>query len=208
MNEEKLRVLAFADIHGDKNLLEKHLKTASEQNVDLVIIAGDIASRESPDTAPENSIGPFLKIGKTVLLVHGNWETEGLIKFLSDVYGAKNLDGYSLMYKGVGIFGAGGATIGPISTSEKEIDYKLRKGLKYVSGAKKKLMVTHSHPANSIISKFTTVFSGSSAIKKAIDEFQPDVMVCGHVHEAEGVEEIIGRTKVINVSKSGKVFEI
>lgn len=208
MTNDKLKVLAFADIHGDRMLLEKHVKTANDENVDLVVIAGDVSSRDSPDSAPDNLIGPFLKIGKQVVLVHGNWETENLVQMLSDVYKVKNLNGNSFMCKGVGVFGAGGASIGPIPTSEKDIDYKLKKGLKYVKDAKRKLMVTHCHPADSMISQFTQIFAGSASIKKTIDEVQPDIVVCGHVHEAEGVEEIIGKTRVINVSRSGKVFEV
>jgi Icc-related predicted phosphoesterase len=35
----------------------------------------------------------------------------------------------------------------------------------------------------------------------------PDFLLCSHVHEAEGIEEIIGTTRVINVGKQGKIFD-
>jgi len=37
-----------------------------------------------------------------------------------------------------------------------------------------------------------------------IDKFKPDILLCSHVHEAEGIEEKVGKTKVINVGKKGK----
>ena len=56
--------------------------------------------------------------------------------------------------------------------------------------------------------KFTSFFPGSDGIRKAIDKLKPDILLCSHVHEAEGIEEKIGKTKVINVGKSGKIIEI
>jgi Icc-related predicted phosphoesterase len=56
--------------------------------------------------------------------------------------------------------------------------------------------------------KFTQFFPGSDGIRKAIDSFKPNIMLCSHVHEAEGIEEKVGNTKVINVGKKGKIFDI
>ena len=67
-------------------------------------------------------------------------------------------------------------------------------------------MVTHMHPKGSK-AEFSG-FEGSRAIKKAIDEFHPDILISAHIHEASGIEEKIGKTKVINVSRKAKIFEI
>ena len=69
-------------------------------------------------------------------------------------------------------------------------------------------MVTHVHPEESKMEKFTSVFPGSSGVKKAIDSFHPDILLCSHVHEAEGIEEMIGKTRVINVGVKGKIVEV
>ena len=67
-------------------------------------------------------------------------------------------------------------------------------------------MVTHIHPFKSI-AEFSG-FQGSKQILKAIEKFKPDLMLSGHIHEAEGLEENIGKTKVINIGKKGKIIEI
>ena len=54
----------------------------------------------------------------------------------------------------------------------------------------------------------TDVLQQISAVKKALDEFQPDFLVNAHIHEASGMEEQFGKTRVINVSKKEKIFEI
>ena len=51
-------------------------------------------------------------------------------------------------------------------------------------------------------------FEGSKALKRAIEKFQPDVFISAHIHEAEGIEEKIGKTRVINVGRRGRVLEV
>lgn len=204
-NKQKLKILAAGDIHGDTSLAEKLAERAEKEKVDLVILCGDITFAEQ---STENLIGPFVKRKEKVLLIPGNHETIATADFLSQLYGIKNLHGYSVKYKGVGIFGAGGANIGLFQLEEKEIYDLLKKGFEKIKDIKKKIMVTHVHPEGSKMEKFTKVFPGSSGVKKAIEKFKPDILLCSHVHEAEGIEEKIGDTRVINVGKKGKIIQI
>ena len=84
----------------------------------------------------------------------------------------------------------------------------LKKGHDKIKDLGKKIMVTHVHPAGTKMEKFTQFFPGSDGIRKAIESFKPNIMLCSHVHEAEGIEEKIGNTTVINVGKKGKIFDI
>ena len=68
-------------------------------------------------------------------------------------------------------------------------------------------MVTHVQPKGSILSLGVEHW-GSSGVMKAVKEFQPDLHICGHIHETHGIEEKIGKTKVINVGKTGKIIEL
>ncbi len=200
-----LKILAAGDIHGDTSRAKKLAEQAERENIDLVVLCGDLTYAER---STEGIIGPFVKKNKKVILVPGNHETVATADFLAELYGATNLHGYSIKYKNVGLFGCGGANIGLFQLSEDEIFKLIKKGYERIKDAKKKILVTHVHPAGSLMEKFTSIFPGSEGVKKAIEVFKPDILLCSHVHEAEGIEEKIGKTKVINVGKKGKVIEI
>ena len=203
--EKKLRILAAGDIHGDMNLAEKLAKQAEDEKVDLVILCGDLTFHEQ---STENIIGPFKKRNEKVLLIPGNHETVATADFLAELYGMKNIHGYSVNYKDVGIFGCGGANIGLFQLGEDEIYGLLKKGFDHIKHLNRKIMVTHVHPTHTKMEKFTSIFPGSEGVKKAIEKFKPDILLCSHVHEAEGIEELVGKTNVINVGKKGKIIEI
>jgi len=203
--EEKLKILAAGDIHGDTDLAQKLAERAKRENCDLVILCGDLTMMEQ---STDNIIGPFKKLNEKVLILPGNHETVATADFLAELYGVKNIHGYSVKYKDVGIFGCGGANIGLFQLEEEEIYDLLKKGFDKIKYIKKKIMATHVHPSDSKIEKFTEIFPGSSGVRKAIDKFHPDLLLCSHVHEAEGIEEKIGNTIVINVGRKGKIIEI
>ena len=136
----------------------------------------------------------------------GNHEGMAEIGFLAEKYGAKDLHGYVLKKGDVGIFGCGYGDIGIHQLEEEDFFKTLKKGHNLVKDFKKRVMVTHVQPSESILG--LGMFPGSSGVRKAIDEFQPDVHICGHIHETQGIEEKIGKTRVINVGKSGKIIEI
>jgi uncharacterized protein len=200
-----MKILAFGDLHGDSRLAERLADKADKENVDLVIVCGDITQA---DTSTANLMGPFVKRHKKVLLVPGNHESLATADFLAEFYGLKNIHGYSVKYGDVGIFGAGGANIGVAQLSEKELYDLLKKGFEGIKNLKKKIMVTHVHPSKTKMEQFTKFFPESDGIRKAIEKLQPDIMLCSHVHEAEGLEEMIGKTKVLNVGKEGKIIDI
>ena len=202
---KKLKILAAGDIHGDTGLAEKLAERAQKEHCDLVILCGDLTMM---DQSTDNIIGPFKKRNEKVLILPGNHETVATADFLAELYGMKNIHGYSVKYNDVGIFGCGGANIGLFQLEEDEIYTLLKKGFDRIKYLDKKIMATHVHPSESKMEKFTEIFPGSKGVRKAIDKFHPDLLLCSHVHEAEGIEEKIGKTCVINVGKKGKIIEI
>lgn len=204
MTNKKSKILAVGDIHGDSRMMKNLAEKAKEENVDLVILAGDltIAEREFKDV-----LKPFTDLKKQVLLIPGNHESVITTSFLAEIYPpTRSIHGYSFIKDNIGIFGAGGADIGIHTISDAEIYKLLKKGNDAVKNLEKKIMVTHIHPQGTK-SEFSG-FKGSKAVRKAIETFKPNVAICAHIHEAAGVEDKIGKTRVINVSRKGKIFEV
>ncbi|HIH31353.1 TPA: hypothetical protein HA235_01470 [Candidatus Woesearchaeota archaeon] len=210
-----MKILSAGDLHGDIGLVKKLAAKAEKENVDIVILCGDLTEG---DEKTDNIIGQFLKKNKKVLIVPGNHESPATADFLAQFYGIKNLHGYSVrlvdpikdhnVFKNVGVFGCSGVNIGIHQITDKESYDLLKKGHDYIKDADIKIMVTHVHPSGTKMERFTQFFEGSKAVRRAIDKFQPDIMLCSHVHEAEGLEERIGKTRVINVGAKGKIFEV
>ncbi len=200
---KKFKILAAGDIHGDSSLTKRLAEKAERENVDLVILTGDITGW----VETKDIIKPFKDKNKKVLIIPGNWDSFATTDFLATIYGVKNIHGYSVKYENIGFFGAGGARgPGPGNISEMEILKTLEKAHSSLKGIEKKIMITHMHPAGSK-SEFSGI-RGSESVTKAIKKFKPDILLHGHIHEASGAEEYIDKTKVINVGREGKIIEL
>jgi len=197
-----MKILAISDIHGDTKLAKDVAKMADKEKVDLVIIAGDITDFNRKQN---NLIKPFNK-NKNILLIHGNHEDENTIKKFSKIYkNALNLHKKHHKEDDVGFFGSGTTDWGYPEDS-KDIFNELTIGHKKIKNLKKKIMVTHSPPAGSMIEEMG--FPGSLGALEAIEKFKPDFLICGHIHEGGGLVEKIANTTVINVARSPAIFEI
>ncbi len=198
-----MKILALSDIHGDRTFIKKMAQKGAEEKVDLVILAGDLGHDNG---SLDGIVGPFREKGLEVALLPGNHEGMAEIDFLAQRYGAKNLHGYVMQKGEVGIFGCGYADVGLHQINEKDLFDTLERAHGSLKDVKKKIMVTHVQPNNSIFG--LGLFPGNSGVRKAIERFQPDIHICGHVHETQGMEERIGKTRVLNVGKSGRIIEV
>ena len=203
--KKKLKILAASDVEGDTRLIKKLALRAEKEHVDLIVLCGDLVGFDKNSSI----IKPFKDKNKKVLIIPGNRDSFATADFLASLYNIKNIHGYSVKYEDVGFFGAGGAENLPFfpgHITEKELFETLKKAHSGLKGIEKKIMVTHMHPSGSK-SEFSGI-PGSDAVTKAIKLFQPDILIHGHIHEASGFEENIGKTRVINVGREGKIIEI
>lgn len=202
---KKFKILAASDLHGESKLAKKLAEKAEKEKVDLIVLCGDITGF----VETKDLIKPFKDKNQKVLLVPGNHDSFATTDFLAELYGVKNIHGYSVKYENIGFFGAGGAINLPSfpgSITEKELFETLKKANSHLKGVEKKIMITHMHPSGSI-SEFSGI-KGSKSITNAIKQFRPDILIHGHIHEAAGLEQTIGKTRVINVDNKGKIIEI
>lgn len=197
-----LKILAASDLHGDSRAAKKLAARAEREEVDVVVLCGDITGL----VEVRNLLKPFKDRNQKVLLLPGNWDSFATVDFLAEIYGMRNLHGYAACYEHIGFFGAGGADVGPFPVSERELLNTLERAHAGLTGVEKKVMVTHMHPAGSK-SEFSGI-SGSVSIRKALQKFKPDVVLHGHIHEGSGLDEFIGKTRVINVGKEGTIIEL
>jgi uncharacterized protein len=195
-----MRLLAFSDIHRDLRQAARLAERARE--VDVVLAAGDFASVHR---GLEELIDILVVIETPTILVPGNNETEDALREACGGWrAAQVLHGEGTEIDGVPFFGLGGGvpeTPWPWSfdLSEHEAEQQLAA---CPEGA---VLVVHSPPKGHVDGKRHL---GSEAILRTIEDKQPRLAVCGHIHEAAGEEAMIGSTRVLNLGPDGTVLEV
>ena len=161
--EKKFKILAASDLHGESKVAKRLAETAQKENVDLVVLCGDITGF----VETKNIIKPFKDRNQKVLLIPGNHDFFATADFLAEFYGVRNIHGYSVKYDNIGFFGAGGAIDLPFfpgAITDKELFETLKKAHLGLKGIEKKIMVTHMHPSGSV-SEWSGI-RGSKAITR------------------------------------------
>jgi len=200
-----MRILATGDLHGDIDLVNSLISFVANNPVDVLLLCGDIFC----DAYYDSKIVLRLKsLNVRIYFVPGNHESIINYELLKD-NGFKSLHGSFAICDDVGLFGCGFGEVGFYRLSNEEMkNILISSNSKLEKNLSKRIMVTHIHPKGSNIEKFSSIVKGSSAITEAIFLLKPDYLFCSHVHEAKGYEEIMGQTKVVNVSKCFKLFNI
>jgi uncharacterized protein len=193
-----MKILAAGDFHDNKRAVERLAKKALDEKVDLIILTGDVHSYVPGD---DRILDPLRKTKKKILFVPGNCENMEEYQRLKE--SAKSIHGYYVTYGGVGIAGLGSPDW---TLSHDNKDFALIERQFKKMKPEKKILVSHLHAAGTK-AEFSGV-EGERVLRKAINKFHPDIFISGHIHEAEGIEEKIGKTRVIQVGRKGKVIEI
>lgn len=198
-----LKILAAADFQGNSAVAESLAEKAEKEKVDLVILAGDLhgGQKSSPGI-----IAPFKKRNQKVIFVPGNWDTTAESNILKDMYQINNIDGAYTHYSGVDIIGVGSPDFRLDIDDKKTLDKLIKNFEKVKDRPTKKILVSHIHAKNTL-AEFSGI-PGSEILRHVIDYFQPDVFISSHIHEAEGLEQKIGKTRVFQVGKRGKIIEV
>jgi Icc-related predicted phosphoesterase len=66
--------------------------------------------------------------------------------------------------------------------------------------------MSHLHSAGTK-AEFSGI-AGDFILRKAVETFKPDVLISAHIHEAEGLDDFIGKTRVVQVGRKGTIFEV
>lgn len=198
-----MNVLVISDIHNDVENMMIYIDKLALLDFDVIVLPGDFSDVNMPKGFSQIDIGriileEFNSLKKPILALPGNQDKD-IIPMLEEC--GVILHGVGKIIKKVGFYGFGGAATPfgtPFEPNEREVEEGLKKAYEMVKGCKMKVQVTHNPPART---KLDTIPSGahvgSEAVRKFIEDKQPDAAICAHIHEARGVDEL-GKTKMIN----------
>ncbi|MBD3248562.1 hypothetical protein GF336_00775 [Candidatus Woesearchaeota archaeon] len=195
-----MKILAFADTHANKAAIKRIVKKAKK--ADILINAGDISLFGD---GLERMMVELDKIGKKVLMIHGNHETVSEIKEGCRMF--KNLkDIHRKVFKmGDYVFlGFGG---GGFSLRDKRFERISSKWADKYKG-RKVVLVTHAPPYCTKIDVVLDEHVGNKSITKFIKKAKPLLAISGHLHENSGKKDKIKDCVVVNPGPDGKIIEI
>lgn len=200
-----MKILAIGDLHGQCQNIFNYLQ---KNEIDLIILTGDI-THFGPDKLGEEILNEICVFDIPTLAIPGNCDQTSIYGEIENS-NAINIHNRTLIIKNIGICGLGGSNTTPFNTplefAEMQIYQELEKLMKQIETQPVKILVTHAPPYDTktdIIPSGDHV--GSESIRKIIEEFQPSLNVCGHIHEAKAIDKI-GKTIIINPGESSQGF--
>jgi Icc-related predicted phosphoesterase len=205
---EKHKILVFSDMHGDRRAVGVAKAIAQKEGVELIAYLGDFSKKIGDVKANLEDVDYMLSqlMGVAgVRSLFGNCDVPEVAQLLEK-------EGVSLHNRFIsigktGLVGRGGSHPTPFHTpsefGETEIEGSLSKAMDEAAqmGMEKLILLTHEPPANTKADELPTGHVGSMALRHIVENYQPNLNVCGHIHEAKSVD-YVNDTKVINVGPS------
>jgi Icc-related predicted phosphoesterase len=178
-----MKILAVADIHGAQYRLNLVLKNIERYSPDLVVICGDI-TQFGPTELAKNLLN---QIPIDTLAITGNIDTLDVGRGIEES-NAINIEMKRIMKKGLPFVGINGID---------ENQFRIVKEEKLLD--KSSVVVSHVPPFGTKDKVFLGMHGGSKELRELVDEFNPRLVLCGHIHEDPGFTKI-GKTTVVNCS--------
>jgi hypothetical protein len=189
-------LVSITDIHGRQNIdppLAQILAAA-----DLLVINGDITQFGGESDA-RAIIENLRHINERVIAVPGNCDQVSVNHYL-DSQGL-NLHGITKVIDRVAFYGLGGSSSTPFGTPQEYGDDVIKEVLKKFKkdpAAGYHVLVSHTPPHGTRVDRTVLgVHAGSKLVREFLEDFQPDLCLCGHIHEAIGTDRL-GNILVVN----------
>lgn len=192
-----MRIAYVVDVHDRVQAVDEAL--AAIGPVDALIIGGDITTGGTPEDAA-GAVERWRGLAPRLLVVAGNMDSPAIDARLAELGVA--LDGRGVVLDDVGFFGVSGAPLSPLRTpyelAEDEIERRIEAGYAAVRGCRATVFCPHTPPWGTACDRLRSgQHVGSAAVRSFIEHAQPDVVLCGHIHESRG-RDLLGRTEVVN----------
>ena len=190
-----MKLLCITDLHGSRSALERILAHAPA--AEMILLGGDLTSFGSPEDA-EKTVRQAQASGTTVLAVAGNCDSAEIDRRLVEL--DVSLQGRGVIHQGVGLHGL--SAIPPwrremYQFTEEELAELLQAGYAQIAGAEHHVVLSHPPPHGGKLDRAGPLrHVGSKALRTFIQQTRPALVVCGHMHESRGIEQLGGTTAV------------
>jgi Icc-related predicted phosphoesterase len=201
-----LRVLGLVDIHWSGR---KPLELPDLSEIDLVLLGGDLTNFKGAHEA-RVIVEEIRSAGPDVLAVCGNCDRPEIEGYLEDEDIA--LDRRARVVNGALFVGlSAGLPFGGCPYERTEAEFAVacdeaKAAANAVGSTGPTVLLSHQPPRGTRCDRVLRIkHVGSRSIRRLVEEWQPELVLCGHIHESRG-RDTIGRSMVINPGpwKSGR----
>lgn len=197
-----MKILAFSDLHMAR--ARAAAIVAASADADLVIGAGDFCNMRQ---GLAEATGFLSGIAAPVVAVPGNAESVAELTAVAPGNWTV-LHGAGCEVAGIRLFGLGYA-VPETPFGDWSCDLSEARAEEMLAAcAEADILVLHSPPKGVADATSQGVSVGSRAILDAITRVQPQLAVCGHIHDSWGQTGTVGATRVVNLGPTLNWFEV
>ncbi len=196
--------LVVGDVH---ERVEALAKIPERERATGIIISGDLTNVGGKETIVR-LLAVIAQHNPRVLAQIGNMDTTQ-VETVLDERGINIHRQVRELASGVGLAGVGWSTPTPFSTPSEVDEASMAAWAETTLAAATAafahvLFVVHTPPWNTVTDRLGSGVSvGSPGVRAAIERYQPEIVVTGHIHEARG-EDWIGKSHVLNPGPFGQ----
>jgi Icc-related predicted phosphoesterase len=192
-----MRLAYVVDVHGQPEAVAAAV--ASLGALDVLIVGGDITTGGTPEQA-ERAIESWRPLAPRLLALAGNMDSPEIDARLIEL--GVSLDGRGVALGEVGVFGVSAAPISPLHTpyelDDDELARRIERGFAAVRSCPTTVFCPHAPPADTSCDRLASgEHVGSAVVRTFVEREQPDLVLCGHIHESRGVDTV-GRSRIVN----------
>jgi Icc-related predicted phosphoesterase len=198
--------LGLGDIHGGVRWHEN--LAAAARKADAVLVCGDITTFGGPDDA-SSILDDIQAYCDSLYAISGNCDSNEIDSYLAER--GVSLNGYGVMFDdSIGLCGVSGSNRTPFKTphefTDEELSGTLYRGWQDIEAAEVRIVVHHAPPYKTRCDRMRLgLHVGARSLRSFCEEYAPDLVLCGHIHEARG-RDSIGDTLIVNGGMAAKGF--
>jgi Icc-related predicted phosphoesterase len=200
-----MKIFATSDIHGNKKIINRLVNVYENSEAELLLICGDIGGKGYQASSAlrfgrqqrqdyDYLVAELKKCTKPFCCILGNddWfdahddyclSSGETVKFFGDIVAFDFVK------------------ITPFNTNRESNENKIAYELEKIAINENSIIMAHCPPYKAQDKIYSGENVGSKSIRECIENIQPKIWFCGHIHEDFGVSEI-GKTLVINCACS------
>lgn len=192
-----MRIAYVVDVHGRFEAVPAALSETGP--VDVLVVGGDLTNAGTPEDA-ERAVASWRGLAPLLLAVAGNMDSPAIDARLAEL--GVSLDRRGIALGDVGLHGVSASAFTPLHTPhelpDEELGRRAEAGHAQVAGCRIRIFCPHSPPYGTACDRLRSGEPvGSRALRAFVERAQPDLVLCGHIHEARG-EDAIGRARIVN----------